>query len=217
MRILSQIKDYYDYIVSIYGIDNDITFDRRDCRVLGTKYDTFMSIFSYNKSYYYDKKKEVCKGYHYDENNKFVYGKYERGVIYGFILEVGFTHYLFQVERYLDDNDNVIIEPKLIEVKEVDKKLIDDNVISFIPCDLHWSFISKKYDIKRKYINQSIKNPILKETFIPSFIEAEEIYNKIYDYLISIREKPIVDKRDDVQRLESKGFDKKTSFRHPIK
>jgi hypothetical protein len=34
--------------------------------------------------------------------------------------------------------------------------------------------------------------------------------------LISVREPQIIDNRDDVQKLESKGFDKKTSFRNPI-
>ena len=47
-------------------------------------------------------------------------------------------------------------------------------------------------------------------------IAPDEIYQNVYDYLISIREPNIIDKRNDIQKLESKGFDKKTSFRNPV-
>ena len=65
-------------------------------------------------------------------------------------------------------------------------------------------------------MKNEISNPILSSTFIPSFIDAEEVYNAIYNYLISIREKPIIDNRNDTLKLESFGFDKKTSFRNPV-
>jgi hypothetical protein len=42
------------------------------------------------------------------------------------------------------------------------------------------------------------------------------MYNEIYNYLIAVREPNIEDNRNDIQKLESKGFDKKTSFRNPI-
>ena len=48
------------------------------------------------------------------------------------------------------------------------------------------------------------------------FIPAEEVYNNVYDYLIANREPDIQDNRNDIQKLESHGFDKKTSFRNPI-
>ena len=51
-------------------------------------------------------------------------------------------------------------------------------------------------------------------TWIPSLISAEEVWNNITDYLLSIKEPEIVDNRNDVQHIESHGFDKKTSFRN---
>ena len=74
-------------------------------------------------------------------------------------------------------------------------------------------FLYNERKVSGYNIKQEIKNPILKDTYITSFIEPTEIYDKVYNYLISIREKPIVDKRNDVQKLEGYGFDKKTSFR----
>ena len=38
--------------------------------------------------------------------------------------------------------------------------------------------------------------------------------NALYAYLSSLRDKPFTDSRSDVQKLESAGFDKKTSFRN---
>ena len=45
------------------------------------------------------------------------------------------------------------------------------------------------------------------------YIPAEEAYNAIYNFIIKKREPVIIDNMTDVQKLESKGFDKKISFR----
>lgn len=72
----------------------------------------------------------------------------------------------------------------------------------------------KRYIRFSKRDNKLIGNVLLKDTCISGFIPAEDIYNQIYDYLIHIRESQVEDKRTDVQKLESKGFDKVTSFRN---
>ena len=46
-----------------------------------------------------------------------------------------------------------------------------------------------------------------------AFIPAQEAYDNIYNYLIFLKEPKIEDKRSDIDKLISKGFDKKTSFR----
>jgi hypothetical protein len=42
----------------------------------------------------------------------------------------------------------------------------------------------------------------------------KELEGALYEYLSSLRDKPFIDPRSDVQKLESAGFDKKTSFRN---
>ena len=64
----------------------------------------------------------------------------------------------------------------------------------------------KAYDV--------LENPIMADTWIPSVIPAEEVWNNVTDYLLAMKEKPIVDNRTDVQHAEAAGFDKKTSFRN---
>ena len=60
----------------------------------------------------------------------------------------------------------------------------------------------------------TITNPILSGTPIPAFIKAEEIYILLSTYISSLNDIEIVDTRSDIQKAESAGFDRKTSFRN---
>lgn len=215
MLILNKnIKDYYDFLCGIYGIDNDIVYDRTNCTILGKEFSQHEDYFTHKKLYN-DKKRVNKKRWYTNEKGKDVYGNVLTGLILTYVLEVGYTHYLFRIERYLDDIDDnkVHIDVELVKIFDVEKKK-SKAPISLIPCDLGWSFLSKIDKIYSYHMNQEVQNPILKDTYITSYISPNEIYDKVYNYLISIREKPIIDKRTDIQKLESQGFDKKTSFRN---
>lgn len=183
MKIISKVKDYYDYLVGIRGIDEDVVYDRRKC-----------TIFNECQS-------EFLKG------GKM---KYSFLPICYYVLEVGYTHHLFSLVP-TDD----AVDVKRIKKFKVDKKKSNSPI----------SFISVRYNVYRKSteieyakrLDLIWENPILKNTWIPTFISAEEIYDDLYDYLISIREPQITDNRTDVEKLEAKGFDRKISFRHPVK
>ena len=206
MRIISNgVKDYYDYLVSKYGIDNDVIYDRRNNFIIKCKDGLYGHnvFFPYKQNY--DKPTELKRVY----NNLHWEKKYV-GKMYYFILEVGFKCYLFSIERYLDDNNELVFNPSLVkEVNNIGR--LSDEPISITPCDVN--VFSDSYKLFKQ---EQIVNPILSSIFIPSFIDAEEIYLNLYDYFIAIKDKPIIDTRNDVQKLESCGFDKKTSFRNPI-
>jgi hypothetical protein len=212
MRILDGgKKDFYDYLAGIYGIDNDVVYDRAKSHVFrpmeaGDTY--FCKTRLYN-----DRCKKETKGRHY-VNGKYVYGIFYEGLKLHFVIEIGFTQYLFMVERYLDNNLEVQLEPQLLNKFQVDKKQ-SQVPVSLIPVDF-WGLFSEAPSIRRYYLNEEIQNPIFTGTWVTSFLNAEEVYNEIYNYLISIKEPKIIDNRNDVQKLESKGFDKKTSFRNPV-
>lgn len=215
MLILGKYKDYYDYLCGIYGIDKDIVYDRTDAIVLGKEYSPHEFLFT-KRVLYNDKPKKMSKRWITNEYGKNVYAKIPTGQISSFVIEVGYTQYLFEIERYLDEKDNVHIDVEFVKSFEVDKKK-SEHPLSLIPCQYYRTFFSNEKKISSYNIKQEIKNPILKDTYITSYIDPSEIYDKLYNYLISIREKPIVDNRNDIQKLESQGFDRKTSFRHPIK
>jgi hypothetical protein len=212
MRILDGgKKDFYDYLAGVYGIDNDVVYDRAKSHVFrpmeaGDTY--FCKTRLYN-----DRCKKETKGHHY-VNGKYVYGIFYEGLKLHFVIEIGFTQYLFMVERYLDNNLEVQLEPQLLNKFQVDKKQ-SQVPVSLIPVDF-WGLFSEAPSIRRYYLNEEIQNPIFTGTWVTSFLNAEEVYNEIYNYLISIKEPKIIDNRNDVQKLESKGFDKKTSFRNPV-
>lgn len=205
-------KDYYDYLSGIYGIDEDIVYDRRDGYVFrnanaGEEYFVKEKMYS-------DKPKQEVRGMHY-EGDKYTFGTYYRGLDYMIVIEVGFTQYLYNIERFLDDSDNVELKIRLVWKKEVSEKK-SAAPIAVIPVDYYQFYRDKEPRIQKYRMDKEIKNPIFENTWVPSFITADEMYNNVYDYLIKMREPIVVDNRNDVQKLESKGFDKKTSFRNPV-
>jgi hypothetical protein len=118
---------------------------------------------------------------------------------------------LFEVERYLE-NDTVKLDYKLIKHFEVQEKKAKTPLAI-----LQVVYANHRFGEKLEYLNWYIvENPILNNTSLTKFFSPEELYNKIYDYLIHIKEPKVIDNRNDVQKLESKGFDKVTSFRNPI-
>lgn len=74
--------------------------------------------------------------------------------------------------------------------------------------------IKRAFEKGRSELLRSIKLPILKDTFIPKIIPAEEVYNNIYNYLLYMKEPKVVDMRTNKQKIEGKGFDYKESFRN---
>lgn len=221
-------KDYYDYLSGIYGIDKDIVYDRREFETMdGTSYTTSIDLRFFFDNTLFGVHNGLCGNYadQYRTTHKWtneVYGRRR-----SFILEIGFYQYLFEVDRYIDDNGNVVIEPSLIN-KFDNRVHIGRSPITFFyyknePLRTSGYWLDNTFDKVKKEMeyaitkeNKHIDNPILSNTWITGFIPANEVYNNIYNYLIASKEPNIVDNRNDIQKLESKGFDKKTSFRNPI-
>lgn len=144
----------------------------------------------------------------------------KEGQIYHFVLEVGYHHYYFEVERYIDDDDDsrLHLNYGMISHKRIEKdEKISYEPICLCPCaykKYHWLGGEEKFIISDEMMEQKINNPILYSTYIPKFIDPSQMWNNIYEYLSSLRDKEIVDTRTNEQHIESHGFDKKISFRH---
>lgn len=197
MLIISKIKDYYDYLVGINGIDNKVVFDRRN----------------YTDSNFVLDSKDIDKDY-----SCFIY-KGKRL----FVVEVGTVQYLFCGS--LNKNE-------LIKKFNIGKQLGDS---------LHrkqkYTFTCNKWNIcttnlyvltnsilrSNKKLNEISINDILNHAYChengillhnyAKFIPAQEAYDNIYNFLISIKNDVKDCEMTDIQKLLSKGFDKKTSFR----
>ena len=73
--------------------------------------------------------------------------------------------------------------------------------------------MDEKLDI-RVHKKDAIPNPILIGTPITSLIPPQEIYQDLSNYISSLNDIEIIDTRSDIQKAESAGFDRKTSFRN---
>lgn len=151
---------------------------------------------------------------------------------------IGFKFYVVRVYRVLEnENDETVkLVPKLLCVKDYDRSTGDiKNITSpiiigevSVPGWMPWHheddmsvYANAKllihprndYYSTRRYWD-ILENPIMADTWIPSVIPAEDVWNNVTDYLLAIKEKPIIDNRTDIEHAESHGFDKKTSFRN---
>ena len=110
MKIISGgKKDYYDYLAGIYGIDEDIVYDRRSSVVFLDRNNRDYSLLKlFGKTILYDDKEKAPK--------RFWTGKIHVEKLVGeslsFCLEIGYYQYLFDVERYIE-NGKICVIPKL--------------------------------------------------------------------------------------------------------
>lgn len=217
MKILTprNNKDYYDYLTGIYGIDEKVVFDRRKFTII-SRLD--LPIFSYKPLEKDAPKKEIPSWLWRDKKvPEYECAKFEC------LLEAGLKWFFFEVERYLDNNSKLCIDWKLVKRKDVSKR----QRISPSPITFFTDYSSYRYHgwsigltEDERYHRIEVKdedtfsNPILSGTPIPSLIPAEEIYNLLCCYISSLNDIEIIDTRTDVEKAESAGFDRKTSFRN---
>lgn len=244
MKIIDNKKDYYDYISGIIGIDPDVVYDRRNSvrlvnigkpgDLLPSDYTEYGNSFArtcfstekdsyhdfYSLKYHNDPKKYIRKNQSKD---------YYWSVTYNVGVEAGWYLYVFRLTKILENenSDKFILKPEFLAKNRIYNKFSEAPLV-FGQCKTteYIGWLSQRIDPKHiisfiadqtngKYDTDNIvKNPILANTWIPKFIKPEEIWNDIYDYLISQKDKVIIDNRSDILHLEAAGFDKKTSFRN---
>ena len=170
-------------------------------------------------------------GYHPEKSNQFP-DAYNVST-HWFNIIIGSVAYMFIVYRVLENETDteVKIVPKLMRKFNCDRSKTESKVpillgtLTYNHVDIPWSVAWNRGDefykmvAKVGYIRPNRdgtydENPIMAGTWLPSLIPAEEVWNNVTDYLLSIKEPPVIDNRTDVQHLESHGFDKKTSFRN---
>ena len=225
MRIISKrgIKDYYDYLQGTYGIDPLVVYDRRECNVIDPPKShsedyplLFCDWFGTNIDCN-DKPKERIRNWSSKSvkmDRKDMPRFVEEGRIMHFVLQVGYHLYLFEVERYLVDGE-LHIDHTLINSNRVGKdELFSVEPMSIVPCEAS-SWYTRKFNITKK--DWRIDNPILMKSWVTKYITPDEIWNNLYEYISSLRDKEIVDTRTNDMHIESNGFDKKESFRGKIK
>jgi hypothetical protein len=207
MYIIDRNTDYYDYLSYVYGVDKKIIYNRRDSERITDQ--TIIDQISFGKHSIRPDKE------------------------YFIILEVGFVQYLLRL-THIELEPTVFAETKLksyeLEIFYVYK---DHNHYFDCPLSIrevrvnhrgYWieygSYVtSGNFEVDITKIHErEINNPILAETKITSLIPPDDIWKEIQNYISSLDNDKDVDlKMTDVEKAEIHGFDKKTSFRNPIK
>lgn len=188
MLILSKYKDYYDYLTGIYGIDNHIVLDRtkgRDINYLDGKYTVYICGI-------------VVEGYRKD-------GKFYWGEELKLIAEQA----KYFPDRYFVKNSLNRYEP--VELNSYEDK---HNLNSKYGCPI----MITRWPVEACLDSDGYLEdyPYLKLIDFNKVFPPEKIYNMLYNWIsteIASKENKEI-KLTDVQKLESKGFDKVTSFRN---
>lgn len=199
-------KDFYDYLTGIYGIDDKVVFDRRVFNVLKSSDSPLFSKIKRPED-----RGKIIYLYAFDEVENKHFDRAIGSFTYS-LLEAGNHWYIFRTERYLDDSGKVNIDWSFIKKIVVDKKMHSgETPLTLFQCE-YWHRCTTE-QIKR-FLKDGISNPIIKDTPITSFVKADDVYQGIYAYISSLNDIDYIDNRNDIQKLESAGFDKKISFRN---
>lgn len=200
MKIISKYKDYYDYLAGIYGIDSKLVLDRTLYTPKTIYYDDFEKIVFFICDY-------AVEGMYYKD--EFLYGKeiepfaYHRKGDHTYLQQMYPNDWVLKKEFVELFKDNRILKkPTFVKVSP--------NTIFDCPI-----LIQNKYGyLKNPLINCKYysKFPILKQYAIKKVFSADQIWKMLSEWLG--KEKPIVNKATDKEKIVSKGFDLKTSFRN---
>lgn len=217
MKIISKYKDYYDYLSGIWGEDPLITYVRKSTDIPFSTYSDCSKVkiyiggmlvegLLYKGIFYYgdDLRVFTSKIPYYLTMGKSSFSSSRLGKEYGNVT-LDKDSVVFIARNTLRDGqidpyrDMFILNKPIIDTQKVNERENCPVVLE----------INKKF----------YKNPILKEVKLNSFLPPEQVYRLTSDWLslqwTKAEDKP--DLRTNVQKVESHGFDSKTSFRPNIK
>lgn len=185
MKIISKYKDYYDYLQGIYGVDEKLVLDRRD----------FQTPYVPTSPKY---KLSVYVG------NVVVDVLMVDGKPYVGESIVPFAHSGF-MQR--DDRYSVRVDGgryNIVSLRKTPEDLGEKSLTWEHNCAILTSMYGSIY-----------RFPILRDLGIPSALPPEQVWQILSAWLgqVVTKSEPIVPVGDDKVRIQSAGFDLKTSFR----
>ncbi len=193
MRIISKYKDFYDYVVSKYGFDSTVTYDR-----------TTLSLYKYESHISYMESNVDCYQLHV-ANNLYSFFEY-KGQLYHTEEELQRLAIKTEKNRFIDFGDvaTITFGNYWWETKSLYKRYNGP------------SKLNKKFRIPVLYFQrENAYLPYLKSFGFHKALSADETYKQIYEFQSWLKDNPpIPNKQTDEEKLLSHGFDKKISFRH---
>ena len=203
MKIITKYKDYYDYLIGVFGEDPKLILDRRG--------DTNKFILNDGEVIIVCIGNKRIEGIYKD--NTFHYGKalkkfHKEQIMsswktYAWGRKYDITKDIYYTYEYIKGHCREFVLSKVI----LNTTLNTEN---------NCAILLYRTNIKGELVEAS-KFPILKDLNIPSILSARDAWIILNDYLSSQIKEPIVPIGDDNVRIQSHGFDLKTSFRPKMK
>jgi hypothetical protein len=197
MYILSKYKDYYDYLIGIYGVDDRLVLDRTQDDV--PTYTGFISFYICGKR---------IDGYFDVEESKYYFGKdlltkFPDATI-GYRNKNKWFYNLLGQSKDSTSDEYILIHPKNGRTIKVYYGIIDDfnDNNTKLSCPI----------LSQDFGGILFKYPKLIDTGISKVLSPQEIYLMLCEWIG--QEKPLIDNRTNEEKILSAGFDKKISFRN---
>jgi len=216
MRIISKIKDFYDYVSYEFSDkDDDIVFDRRNSIII-TKNDiaSFLRLNDYEKKTYYS---DVSNYLIFQVGCLFflieVYDVEYKDVIYCGVKQKEFSNYKMKIlSKWRNYNNKSVMN--FYKLHRYFYYKTDNQFVDYAKNEI----LSEDDKMKNAgYTNIKDKVFILNETGLASIIDPKEIYLALDEYfssLITDREKRESVGITNNEKIVNHGFDKKISFRN---
>lgn len=213
MKIISKIKDYYDYVGKIYGEDEKIPYNRLDL----------------NKDEYRD----VCIPAPFKSRDQKLHNMH--GHIQGkHIHQLIVCGHVFTVEKETYTNESY----KLISKETLDLLATDGNTYRYFRRNHKENYYKGEFLEEAKTMCKLVGQPVivytgrdrddnlsfsrripnLGDAGVPAYFKPEEMFQMIQQFISNeIRENPDTQppvEVEDKYKIIGHGFDLKTSFRH---
>lgn len=214
MRIICKTKDYYDYLVGKWGIDNKVIYNRDIKAIVDSDAYKFCDDNYINDVDF----SEICFRLGLP---KIPYeGEDAKGYKFFSVAElvIGDVLYKYKLTYTQDTNHKIKVHWGPCEkerITDTQREGIENPIyFRFYSVTFYHSFYG--FNPVNPYSSKptAITYPILKGTKFAGLIDPEEAYLNIYSYLSRKNEKDISDNRTNDEKIVCNGFDKKTSFRN---
>lgn len=219
MRIISKNKDYYDYLVGYYGLDNSMVYVRN------IEPNITPELLIYNENQLSQHTFSICnRFYTVYELNKTFYHTIDELIELDEILKERKIDKYFIKGNYFPIQKSIEAKAKTKWEGENGKSLVNITTRQPVLMKVRSSLgeiIYTEYPKNAIFYDSNKKQesywgiPLLYPFGFATWYPPEYMYQKIYEFISWTKDNPeIPNKQTDLEKLESHGFDKKVSFRH---
>lgn len=230
MYIVDKHQDFYDYYSHIYGEDKQVVFDRRGSKKINDV-DIIKKCIDYYK--YNRLRKDNIEHILLEIGNKQYIIKLTNFIMILDPEEINLVKCSgcdMELMRVYEDNKHYFDTPISIRGCSIDNHYKRNGWNGWRPANkiyhydrpyqeavtLNHNFLNR--ETKKNVESNEINNPILANTQLTQFLDPEKVWIELQTYISSLdNDKDVSIPMTDVEKAEQYGFDKKTSFRNPIK